>query len=73
MSNLIAQNRLAFVQDWSGTEGAWSGGGSLIGLALPALLPGGAEVVRRMASQNFRGSHDKAQIAGQGCRSNIRP
>ena len=32
------------------------------GLALPGFSPGGAEVVRRMASHNFRGSHDEIQI-----------
>jgi hypothetical protein len=32
------------------------------GLALPGFCPGGAEVVRRMASHNFRGSHDEIQI-----------
>ena len=36
-SNFIAQNRLAFVREWSGTAGAWSGGGSLEGFALPAI------------------------------------
>ena len=30
--------------------------------ALPGFCPGGAEVVRRMASQNFRGPHDEVQI-----------
>src|SRR5258705_11639938 len=35
---------------------------ALRGLALPGFCPGGAEVVRRMASHNFRGSHDQVQI-----------
>ena len=30
------------------------------------VCPGGAEVVRRMASHNFRGSHDQVQIEGYG-------
>ena len=30
--------------------------------ALPGFCPGGAEVVRRMASHNFRGFHDEIQI-----------
>jgi hypothetical protein len=32
------------------------------GLALPGFCPGGAEVVRRMAPHNFRGSHDQIQV-----------
>src|SRR5260370_29979437 len=32
------------------------------GLALPGFCPGGAEVVRRLASHNFGGSHDEIQI-----------
>ena len=32
------------------------------GLALPGFFPGGAEVVRRTASHNFRGPHDEIQI-----------
>jgi hypothetical protein len=35
------------------------------GLALPGFCPGRAEVVRRMASHNFRGSHDKTEIQVQ--------
>ena len=47
---------------------------ALLGLALPGFCPGGAEVVRRMASHNFRGSHDQVQIEDQnldslGCTS----
>ena len=30
------------------------------------ICPGGAEVVRRMASRNFRGSYDQAEIETQG-------
>src|ERR1700682_446311 len=37
----------------------------LLGLALPGFCPGGAEVVRRMASHNFRGSHDEIQVQVQ--------
>ena len=33
--------------------------------ALPGFCPGGAEVVRRMASHNFRGPHDEIQIKVQ--------
>ena len=35
------------------------------GPAPPGFCPGGAEVVRRMASHNFRGSHDEIQIQVQ--------
>jgi hypothetical protein len=35
---------------------------ALLGLALPGFCPGGAEVVRRMAPHNLRGSHDEIQI-----------
>jgi hypothetical protein len=35
--------------------------------ALPGGLLGGAEVVRRMASRDFRGSHDQVQIEAKGC------
>jgi hypothetical protein len=54
--------------DWlSGSIGAllwWPEGSecALLGLALPGFCPGGAEVVRRMASHNFRGPHDQIQI-----------
>jgi hypothetical protein len=51
----------------------WSGRGTLRGLALPGGLPGGAEVVRRMASRELRGSHDQVQIEDQGCYSLSRP
>src|SRR5258705_3805821 len=34
--------------------GAWSGCGRLRGLALPGVCPGGAEVVRRMASHELQ-------------------
>jgi hypothetical protein len=41
--------------------------GALWNQALPGGLLGGAEVVRRMASHDFRGSHDQTQIEAQGC------
>jgi len=54
--------------DWlTGLIGAllrwlWSRECALQGLALPGFCPGGAEVVRRMASHNFRGPHDQIKI-----------
>jgi hypothetical protein len=44
----------------------WGGLGRLRDLALPGVYPGGAEVVRRVASRKPRGSHEQAQIQAEG-------